>query len=190
METLAHRVTSFFVKYGGATEEDRDIYEYGIMLALSTAINIFITVGVGIIASIPLQLIIYIIPFILLRSAIGGYHAETFLGCVAASSFFVVAVVILVRCIADSTALILTFIFSIISVGIIVLLAPVIGSNKKNDFEYIRKLKRRSITFAIVGVIIEMAFFSMNKGDFAFCISIGMLSASVTLLPSLFMQHD
>ena len=189
METLAHRITSFFVRHGGATEEDRDIYEYGIIIALSTVINIIITLGVGIIASIPLQLIIYIIPFILLRSSIGGYHAETFWGCVAVSSFLVVAVVILVKCIPITIAPVLTFVFSVISVGVIVLFAPVINSSKKADSEYIRKLKRRSISFAVLGVIIEMGLFFLHKGDFAFCISIGMLSASVTLLPSLLKRY-
>lgn len=188
LEKLAHKISSFFVEYGNASEEDRDIYEYGIIIALSTLMNLFITLCIGLILNIPYQLIAYIIPFFLLRSSAGGYHAKTFWGCVIASSFIILTVVLLVRYTPNSHYFLLVFLFSIVSIAIILLFAPAISPDQNVDLEYPIIPKKRSLIFTVISIVVEIIFYFLNMYVYMFCISVGMLTASITLLPSIFIR--
>ena len=57
LELFANRVADFLIRSGSATEDIRDICVYGIEASLSHIINFFLTLLVGFIFGIPLELI-------------------------------------------------------------------------------------------------------------------------------------
>ena len=185
LEKLAEAIVSFFIKHGGALEEDRDIYEYGIVIALSTLINLIITISIGLMLKIPQQLLFYIVPFILLRGSAGGYHAKTFWGCVIASSFLIVVVVMLILYAPSKYYLLLSVCFNVFSMAVVVSFAPVSSKERKLSREYEAKLKKRSIILVILCLAIQVMLYLFGSSIYMFCIALGLLATSCTLVPNI-----
>lgn len=57
------------------TEEDRDVYEYGMELLISTTLSTVLILGIGAFTGYFVQTIYLMIPFYFNRVYAGGYHA-------------------------------------------------------------------------------------------------------------------
>jgi len=182
LDKTVQRVVSFFVEYGGAKEKDRDLYQYGATIFLSTMVNLVITVVVGFAVGMPLLLLTYFIPFLLIRGFAGGYHAKTFWGCVATSTGVMISVVFLLRFVSVSLYLPLAGLFIIASGIIIIKLAPVVSSNRR--IEVAEHGMMRKYAFGVLGVAILVCIKLLIIGttQYIFSISLGIGIASMTLL--------
>lgn len=63
------------------TEEDRNIYIYGIEILLSSVINIALCVSISLLCGRILDAFIFLIIFCSLRMYVGGYHANSHFEC-------------------------------------------------------------------------------------------------------------
>jgi len=175
-------VVSFFVMYGDAQERDREIYEYGITILFSTMINLIITVIIGFVARIPLPLLAYCIPFLLLRGLAGGYHAKTFLRCVMFSSCIIIGVVLLILYIPRTFYLPFTGVFIIVSILIVYRYAPVVSTSRRIEKKDYSKMRKRA--FSVLGLTTSVCLLLYLAGSMLqmFCVSLGAVVASMTLL--------
>ena len=74
----------------------RDIVVFGAEAAFSLIVNLAITLIVGLVFRKSFEMLMFFIPFSVLRSLSGGIHAKTFARCVLASSLTIAAVAIAV----------------------------------------------------------------------------------------------
>ena len=63
------------------TTKDKDVYQYGIEVLISTAINIMLLLVIGIITKTVLLSICHFLILATIRTLTGGYHASTYLRC-------------------------------------------------------------------------------------------------------------
>lgn len=182
MERVTQRAVSFFIKYGGAKETDSDLYEYGIIICLSTIINLTITFIVGFVVGMPSLLLVFLIPYLLIRSFAGGYHAKTFWGCVLISSVIVIAVVLLLYYIPAVLYFPFTGLLLIQSGVIIFRFAPAVSTNRRIEVEKYGMMKVRA--FCVLGMVILACLwlFLFGAMQHMFSVSLGVGFASVTLL--------
>lgn len=61
--------------------KDKDVYQYGIEVLISTAINIMLLLVIGIITKTVLLSICHFLILATIRTLTGGYHASTYLRC-------------------------------------------------------------------------------------------------------------
>ncbi|MGN0378147.1 MAG: accessory gene regulator B family protein [Butyrivibrio sp.] len=78
---LSKRIASFFVRNEIIKCEDKEVYEYGLQLLLSTVFNGIIALILAIISGTVLQCICYLAVFVLLRKSAGGFHAKNHFSC-------------------------------------------------------------------------------------------------------------
>lgn len=78
---LSQVILEFIYKNLELSIEMKDIYQYGIEITLSSALNIILVISFSIIIQDVLSGVIFILLFIFMRSFTGGYHASTYFKC-------------------------------------------------------------------------------------------------------------
>lgn len=149
LKNLANRFAVLWVERGLISESDKDIYAYGVELLLSTALNLFFIISFCITFATPLLWVPYLIVFIPLRMAGGGYHAKTHLLCVCYTlGTFVLAWM--------SSHLLLNFpisltacIVCLVSCAIYFAFAPISSPNKQLSEK--ERIRNRKISIILAG---------------------------------------
>lgn len=152
MRVLISKLVDGFLDSGIITEEERDIYEFGLGQTMVTAFNLITILAIGIFSGELSNLIIFTSAYVFLRQYAGGYHAETGLGCYMISILMIFVALIVSRFIE----LDMVSNLAALSVSSYVLLnfSPVEDYNKPLDdmeiFVYRRKLKEVMVIEVIV----------------------------------------
>jgi accessory gene regulator B len=183
MEKAANRITSFFIAQGAASEDDRDIYVYGLVIALSTAQNILVTAVIGLLLGVPLKALAFILPFALTRLFAGGAHAKTSWGCVIASAAILASALLLIRFtpLSAQTPAALALLAS--SVTLVFLFAPAEHPNRPISPRERVIFRRRSRVFALIIAGLCGGLILTQIREYPFCISLGFAAAGVSLTP-------
>lgn len=127
---LAKRITEFFISYDVIKKEDREIYQYGNEIIISSLLDFFILLAFAIGFNDFVNVFLFWIVFFILRKFGGGYHAGTYLKCKIVFSVNIFIVMIIMndfKYVYNIYLLILMTVFSCVS---IFLLAPVDNENK------------------------------------------------------------
>ena len=183
MELLADRIAGFFIQSGVATEETRDIYVYGLIHAFSVIIGLVITTTLGFVFSVPLEMLLFFVPFTALRMTSGGYHALTFWRCIIISFLVMFTVAFVLR--ANIAPLYSTVIISvsIISVIVIYCIAPV--GDKRHPLTSAEVLRFKKCARVVVtgNALIALIILALGSSRYSFSLSIGAgASTSSTLV--------
>lgn len=78
---LSQIIVDFFVKEDVVSEEQREIYQYGIKLSVSTLMGLFIVLAIGVLSRRFTESVIFYIVFCLTRAFCGGFNAHSHLLC-------------------------------------------------------------------------------------------------------------
>lgn len=149
MKWLVNRILYFMInqKVIDNDEDTLNFYKYGIEITISSLTSIIIISLLGLVTNNFLNSTIFLISFILIRSFVGGYHADTYVKCnlLMCISFICVCIVnVLLRNISSITLGIPCCLISLIIVSIF---GPVENVNKPITQKRKKKLK-------IIGIII------------------------------------
>jgi len=140
---LSDQVTSRIQQYGSISDEDREIYRYGIQQGLILLLNVITTLVISIVLKMFLDCLLYMIAFIPLRVYAGGYHARTHIRCSIYSAIQILAVLLTIKMLPYTTAVYSAFAFcGFLSV---ILFSPVADINKPLDELEILIYRKRSL---------------------------------------------
>lgn len=78
----AEIVTSYFVKNQIISEDEKEIYNYGFEILLSSIFSITLALVIGIITKRIIDTLVYLTVFCTLRKEAGGFHASTHFRCI------------------------------------------------------------------------------------------------------------
>jgi accessory gene regulator B len=175
---LSGKLTDALQGSGAISGDDRDVYVYGLDVLLSTALNILCVLAAGLLLGRIPETLVYMLCFIVLRSAAGGYHANTHFVCL----------LILLAAYGASMALLMLLplsglfavIFSAASLAAVLILAPAPHENRPVSGRELKKFRRLSIYIALVeaGAASTLA---LPAPALALCVSLGMLTSAVSL---------
>lgn len=84
MHWLANQWVSTLIKYG-ANKEDKEIYLYGAECFLNDCFINFLLLVIAVLCKKPLEMLLWIFFFTLLRIHLGGYHASSHFRCIVLS---------------------------------------------------------------------------------------------------------
>ena len=79
IEKKAEYISEKLVEKNLVKNKDKDVYQYGIEVLISTAINIMLLLVIGIITKTVLLSICHFLILATIRTLTGGYHASTYL---------------------------------------------------------------------------------------------------------------
>lgn len=155
---FCHIIVNFFIRKNIFPEEQREIYQYGFELWVSSIIGILIVLAIGIISGRFWESIIFYIVFCFTRLFSGGFHATTYLLCkiTFASVLILILVMDWIFCGIVEYYWYLLYLYSFI---IVCRFAPVENSNK----ELTKHEKTRSKVICIVEMMIWLSVMFLFK---------------------------
>ncbi len=158
---------------------DRDIYEYGFELILSTIINIAAVMISALFVNRVLESVALLMIVIPLQSCGGGYHAKTHLNCflIMYIGWWVVIGMI------PYVTLFLAILIACISMIIIFVLAPVSHENVPMSEQQFHKMKILvrcfSVGAAVIGIAVSWLAGSNNNFGNSVIIGMGVVALSM-----------
>lgn len=185
MDVLVDKIADYLIRSENADNDIHDIYVYGIETALSYIISIVLVLLIGVTFKIPLELLAFFIAFSALRLSSGGYHARTFVGCTIASIAIILLVSVVIHISHENAQMPLTIGFAVIANILTFLFAPVENKNHPLDVVSISKFKTNSRFTVVCCTLICIGLTSLGIVEYAFYISLGVFTASASMLVAL-----
>ena len=148
---MAGRLFELQSRNGILEEKDRRLYEYAYGVLLGRVVIYLIIVILGIITGNWMEMIVFLLPFTVLRQYAGGIHLEKAGGCMAVSGILVLLCSLYL---ASAPAVIWQMrIIWFVAVGVIFIMAPVDASSKKLDAKEKKVYGMRAIAgvFSVIG---------------------------------------
>lgn len=164
---MAGRLFELQSRNGILEEKDRRLYEYAYGVLLGRVVIYLIIVILGIITGNWMEMIVFLLPFTVLRQYAGGIHLEKAGGCMAVSGILVLLCSLYL---ASAPAVIWQMrIIWFVAVGVIFIMAPVDASSKKLDAKEKKVYGMRArvilvIECAIVGVFSVIGYSLIVNG--------------------------
>ena len=149
---LCHIIADFFIKEKIISEEQRDVYEYGLELCVSTLIGVIITVVIGLLFNRFFETLTFYIVFCFTRLFCGGFHAKCYLTC-KITFVCILILVLLSDCLLSGIQDYFWIILYLFSLIVVCSFAPVENPNKLLSAQE----KKRSKIISIVEMTVWLA---------------------------------
>ncbi len=184
-DKLIRRGVDFMFAYGDVSEENREVYSYGIELIIMYLINAGTLLILGMITGHFLETFLFLAGFALLQSFGGGYHAMTHFRCLVLMLVFWAVDILLIPIV--QTNQVLCYVFAISGAVTVFVLAPVKHKNYPLSADKEKKMKKtvRYVTLILLVIVIagnlipSAEKFSAIFGIVLFLSAISMISASI-----------
>lgn len=187
IDKLSKRITSFLIHEESISEENAEIYQYGVEITISSVLNIVLIVLVSIFTKSILSGIIFLIIFITLRQLSGGYHATTYFRCNTIFLFTYIFVLLMSRYVVISFWA--NSIFILLGIIVLLLFAPVPNVHKPLTRDACKKNKRNAIIIYILFSLIELLLFEAIP-YYSRILFFTLMSIMMLIIFEIFMQRS
>lgn len=140
------------------TNDEREYYQYGIEITISSILNIVLILGIGLITRNFVESLIFLLLFIPIRQFTGGFHANTYFKCNLFFCLLFSSVIILYRFTGSVLNVYLSILITFICVLLILAKCPIENKNKpipkerRNFHKTMAALL--SIVYGVIGTIL------------------------------------
>ena len=159
---LSHIIADFFIRQKVVPEEEREVYEYGFELSISSVIGILIVLAIGLISGQFWESIVFYIMFCFTRLFTGGYHAPNHLLCKITFAGALLAVLAADWLLKEIESY-YWFVLHFYSLVVVCWLAPVENPNKELTEKQKVKCKVISIIAMAVWLAVMLLFRYLNS---------------------------
>lgn len=140
------------------TNDEKEFYQYGIEITISSILNIALILGIGLITRNFVESLLFLLLFIPIRQFTGGFHASTYFKCNLSFCFLFSSVIILYHFTGSILNVYLSILITFICVLLILVKCPVENKNKPIPKERrgIHKIMAAllSIVYGVVGTVL------------------------------------
>jgi len=182
---LSKNISNFFVINNIIPREDIEVYEYSLGLLFSTILNTGAVLAISIATGTFFETVLFLIGFITLRTATGGFHAKNHFRCFV---IFIATYLTFLAALFFTPAiwqLPLIYIFAAISSASIVLFAPIENKNKPlSEKEFVLFRRKSRINLAILLSIVIVLCLVLPEKEPAFAMMLGIFAVSCSILVS------
>lgn len=140
-------------------EDSIEYCKYGIEITISSFLNVLLILLIGLIFSLVLHSVVFLLIFINMRRYTGGYHASTYIRCNMVLCISFTALCIMMKVLVSLSyyiLLVLVIVIHIFGFFITILFAPLENENKPLDEETKRTNRIKSIIFSIVVFVLDL----------------------------------
>jgi len=151
---LSVKIVEYLIKNGAGNEDNENVYVYGIELMIEKFITYTLLFFISIYLKMFFPSILFVVFFVLLRGYTGGYHANTYIGCLAGTMtlYLVGTQIVIPLMLFKETPLLLGL---VITVVLILILSPINHPNLDMNYSEKMKCKKRArIVLALETVFI------------------------------------
>lgn len=142
LQSISEKVTLSLIESNIIDEEDKDLYQYGVLQGLRIILNVISALIIGLLFGKVLEIILFMTAYIPLRSYAGGFHAKTPSGCYLFSVVMLCLVSMGIReAVLSHTVM---YVMVLISVITVFALSPVEDKNKPLDRSETKEFRKKS----------------------------------------------
>lgn len=143
INNLAKRFSDRLLANGNISEDEQELYIYGLFMMLSSLMYLILACFLGCMLGCVLESIIFYIAFQFIRRYAGGYHASTETRCEVMSTLSILACIIVIRLSKTYNFQFALLIISAVSAVCIAILCPLDTPEKplsEKELKYFRKI--------------------------------------------------
>lgn len=158
---LSNYLTEKLLSNGTISDEDKDLYIYGLFMLISHLMFFIIACIFGLILGCVFESIIFYIAFQFIRRYAGGYHASTETRCEILSSLSILACIVVIKLLKTYDFQTVLLLITILSAVCIFVFCPLDTPEKPlsdKEFKYFRKVSWIILFVIIVAIIISYVF--------------------------------
>lgn len=174
INNLSKRFANRLLSDGTITQEEYELYVYGLFMLLSQIMFLIVICIIGISLGCILESIIFYIAFLFTRRYAGGYHASTETRCEILSTLSLLSCMLVIKVSKTYDFQIVLSIITLLSAICIFVLCPLDTPEKplsEKEFKYFRKVSRL-ILFVIVLLIVLSYCFRIRFAFVPLCMSL------------------
>lgn len=140
---LSQKITEKLLESGIISEEEQELYIYGLFILISTVMYFVLNCIFGLMLGCFFESVIFFTAFQFIRKYAGGYHAATETRCEIMSTISLFACIVVIRLSRSYDLDTVLFCISLIAAAIIALFSPLDTPEKplsEKEFKYFRKI--------------------------------------------------
>lgn len=171
---LSNYLTGKLLSNGTISDEDKDLYIYGLFMLISQLMFFIIACIFGLVLGCIFESIIFYIAFQFIRRYAGGYHASTETRCEIFSTLSILACIVVIKLSKTYDFQTVLLLITILSAVCIFVFCPLDTPEKPlsdKEFKYFRKVSWL-ILFVIVAAIIISYVFKFQIVTVPCCLSL------------------
>lgn len=186
-ESFVYGMTVRSVKEGLISQDQAEIYEYGLHLVMASLLSFIIALIWGLAFECLAEVVAFLVVFIPLRMYTGGYHASTYLRCLLAFISMLIILTLSVDWIPTAMIAPITVNVSLFTLLSVFLFAPIQHQNapiKDSDRPRFKRIARiiSLIDIIAVNILLITPFFTKQFIPILFAINCGLLFVSVLII--------
>ena len=104
LHVMAEKVAFFLVRKEIVNKEKAEIYSFGFEIMFAALINGILVIAAALIMGVLGQTVLMLVPFMLIRTNAGGFHAQTHAGCVFGFLSVYIITILAVKSLSAETA--------------------------------------------------------------------------------------
>ena len=174
INNLSAHIIDKLISKGNITEDERELYIYGLFISISHLMYLILAIVFGLIFKCFLESVIFYIAFQFIRMYAGGYHAKTETRCEILSALSIFCCISLIKFSKIYDIKITLFSISLVCTVLIFILCPLDPPEKPltdKERKYFRKISW-IILLVIFTTIIVSYFLKFNLLFIPCCISL------------------
>jgi len=188
LQRISENISHYLVKQNAATEEKREIIQYGLQSLISTGLATVIILVVSLLLGCFGETVVFLSGFVFLRRYTGGYHAGTYLRCFMTTLLAYLLNVGLIQLMDEAWIFPVLIVTLTISIVLIFLFSPHINPRHPLTERELRLYSRISRFGAVAIAAAAFVTALLKANQFALFICMSLLTTAVTLVVG--MLHD
>ena len=181
LSKLAEKIAFFLLRKQVIEQEQTEICAYGMEVLIASLINGVLVLAAAVLLRVFWQTVLLLVPFMLIRSSAGGYHAKTHTGCMAAVLIVYIAGVCAVKAIPAAALPSVTGAALLFSTAVLLSIGAVGHENRPVTDGELARFKKRARLLAVLLSTIGLAGFWLWPELFSFY-TLGLFIAACSLL--------
>lgn len=152
---IAQTITQKLISNNIVKKDDFEIYQYGFELLLSLLFTVLVVFVISFFIGMTIETMIYFVGFFSVRVICGGYHAKHHWSCfITTLCTYLIFLFVYFMLVEEMRMKTILFVFSIISVIIILFFAPVEDPN--NHMSEFRRKKSNILKFVLSFIVLSI----------------------------------
>ena len=179
---LSNFLTQNLLKRKIISDDEKELYDYGLFMMLSYIVFFLISILFGIVLNIPYSSILFYITFCLIRNFAGGAHANTEIKCDIITTVLILTSEILIKIFINYNLVSIAFVMLIISSICLCVFKPVTTSQKEISQQEKLHFHKKVIVLTVLALIISVASMTFGVYNITFSVSVGISLANILLI--------
>lgn len=184
---LSQRFADKLVDFGIVSESDIEIYVFGFYQIVMLLLNVVTTLLLGVAFQLTVPCIILNIAYIFIRISAGGYHADAPVKCYIYSTLMIALLLSVIKWVHIPNTVLASML--VISVIVIIILAPVETENNPLDEIEKKVYRKRSLIVLSIEILVCLLLEINSKKWAVQTVVLGLFAECIMLIAGTVKNH-